>query len=111
VKDRGAVFRALADDNRRVMLTMLSKRPHTSTELGEPFDMSAPAVSQHLGILREAGLVEVAKVGKYRVYKLSPTPLLEVAEWLTELEKLWGTRLDRLDKVVSRLKKEQLSRG
>lgn len=110
MKNRGALFRALADDSRRVMLTMLSKRPHTSTELGAPFEMSAPAVSQHLGILRAAGLVEVDRVGKYRVYKLSPAPLAEVAAWLSDLESAAGQHPERLEKLVRRLEKEPSGR-
>ena len=97
------VFRALADDSRREMLALLSVRPRTSTELGEPFAMSAPAVSQHLGILRDAGLVEVEKAGKFRVYRLSPAPIAQAADWLSALEARWNQRLDRLEKVVNRL--------
>jgi DNA-binding transcriptional ArsR family regulator len=101
------VFRALADETRRSMLALLSVRPRTATEMGEPFAMSAPAVSQHLTILRESGLVDVERVGKYRVYKLVPAPLLEVSGWINGLERTWNRRLDRLERVVARLNKEQ----
>ncbi len=103
---RSEVFRALADDTRRVMLVMLSKRPQTATELGAPFEMSAPAVSQHLGVLREAGLVEVERVGKYRLYKLCGGPLAEVASWLGQLDALAAAHPGRVEKAVARLKKE-----
>lgn len=104
--EHGAVFRALADDHRRVMLTMLSKRPHTATELGAPFDSSAPAISQHLALLRQAGLVEVEKVGKYRVYKLATAPLAETAAWLLELEHSARDTPERLEALLRRLEKE-----
>lgn len=101
-----AVFRALADDSRRQMLALLSAGPRTAGELGEPFDISAPAVSQHLGVLRDAGLVEVRKVGRHRVYQLAPERIREVAAWLVELEAAWERRLDRLEHVVARLARD-----
>jgi DNA-binding transcriptional ArsR family regulator len=101
------VFRALADENRREMLAMLSRRPLTSSELGEPFAMSAPAISQHLGLLRDAGLVHVERVGKYRLYTLSTQPLADVATWLAALEETWRSRLSRLEKVVERLAQQE----
>jgi len=107
MSDEGKVFRALGDDSRRAMLGLLSKKPRTSTELGAPFAMTASAISQHLAVLREAGLVEVERVGKYRVYKLSPQPLRDAAEWMVHLEAQWTERLDRLDKVVTRLQRDR----
>ena len=59
-----AVFRALADPNRREMLSLLSEGPRTSSEIGAHFHMSAPAVSQHLKVLRDVGLVSVEKAGR-----------------------------------------------
>lgn len=102
-----AVFRALADDNRRAMLTILSERSLTSTELAARFDISAPAVSQHLAVLRDAELVAVQRHGKYRVYSLAPEPLVGAAEWLRGLEDQWSRRLDRLETVVERLVKDR----
>lgn len=105
------IFRALADPSRRAMVERLARKPHTSTELGASFELSAPAVSQHLGVLRDAGLVEVETVGRYRVYTLAPGPLLELGAWADALEAQWSARLDALETVVGRLQaKEKRSR-
>ncbi len=101
------VFKALADDSRRQMLSLLAMRPQTASELAAPFEMSAPAVSQHLSVLKAAGLVSVEKVGTYRVYQLEARPLQEVAHWAERLQRHWNKRLDRLEKVVERVQREQ----
>ena len=101
------VFKALAEDSRREMVSMLSRGPQTATQLAEPFSMSASAVSQHLKVLRDAGLVSVRKAGRYRVYGLETQPLSEVGEWLRELEVSWNERMDRLEGVVAKLMAER----
>lgn len=108
---RGEVFRALADDSRREMVEMLSYGPKTASELGDPFDMSAPAVSQHLKVLLEAGLVTVRKDGRFRVYDLATAEVAATASWLGELEQRWHARLERLERVVARLAAEQKRKG
>jgi DNA-binding transcriptional ArsR family regulator len=86
------------------MLELLRVRDHTVSELAEPFDMSQPAVSQHLRVLRDAGLVDVRKEGRHRVYHLDPLPLQEVFDWAQYFEGFWrkglaelGRELDRTD--------------
>jgi DNA-binding transcriptional ArsR family regulator len=76
------VFRALADPTRRAVLELLRRSERTVTELAEPFDISQPAVSQHLRVLRDAGLVEVEQSGRERRYRINPKPLRAVDRWL-----------------------------
>ena len=75
------VFRAVADPTRRAILDQLRSTELTVTDLAGPFDMTQPAVSQHLRILLDAGLVEAEQVGRQRLYRLNARPLREVFQW------------------------------
>jgi DNA-binding transcriptional ArsR family regulator len=75
------VFRAIADPNRRRMLDLLRTSERSVGELAKPFRMSMPAVSQHLKVLRNAGLVRERRVGRQRIYRVQPARLREVLTW------------------------------
>jgi DNA-binding transcriptional ArsR family regulator len=90
------VFRAVADRTRRKLLDRLSEGEETMMKLAESFDISLPAVSQHLKVLREAGLVEERREGRMRVYMLIPGPLREVSDWVDHYQHFWQSRLRRL---------------
>jgi DNA-binding transcriptional ArsR family regulator len=75
------VFRAIADPTRRALLDRLRAGDLAVSDLAGPFRMTQPAVSQHLRILRDAGLVRAEQVGRQRVYRLNPRPLRDVFEW------------------------------
>lgn len=87
------VFTALANPTRRALLDLLRDQPRTVNDLAARFDMRRPSVSEHLRTLREAGLVNVDKRGRERLYRLSPAPLEEVATWLGPYEAFWRDRL------------------
>jgi DNA-binding transcriptional ArsR family regulator len=93
---RDAVFRALADPTRRAMLDRLRERESSVGELAEPFAMSQPAVSQHLKVLSEAGLVRARRDGRQRLYRLHAAPLREAFDWLERYERFWHRKLDAL---------------
>ena len=82
------------------MLQMLAQREIPVTELAESFDMTLSAVSQHLGILRNVGLVTQRKDGKRRLYKLNPEPLGEVADWLNFYQPFWTDKLKELGRYL-----------
>jgi DNA-binding transcriptional ArsR family regulator len=90
------VFSALAAPARREMLELLARRETPVMELAERFDMTLSAVSQHLAILRDAGLVTQRKEGRQRLYRLSPEPLQAVSNWLRFYEPFWSDRFERL---------------
>ena len=75
------VFRAIADPTRRALLDRLRAGELAVSDLAGPFRMTQPAVSQHLRILRDAGLVRAEQVGRQRVYRLNPRPLRDVFDW------------------------------
>lgn len=77
------VFAALADPIRRQIIELLGRRPMTAGEIAGRFAVSRPAVSRHLRVLREAGLVRVEGAAQHRVYSLASEPLAELEEWLS----------------------------
>src|SRR5262249_49970120 len=90
------VFRAVADPTRRELLDRLFEGEESMMKLAESFDISLPAVSQHLKILRQAGLVAERREGRMRVYTLIAGPLREVSDWVSHYEHFWQTRLRKL---------------
>jgi DNA-binding transcriptional ArsR family regulator len=100
---RDQVFTALANPTRREVLRLLLDGPRTAGDLASHFDMRRPSVSEHLRVLREAGLVSERKVGRERHYQLQGGPLLELGEWLHPYEQFWRERLAALREVVEKL--------
>lgn len=90
------VFTAIAAPARRSILARLAQREMPVLEIAESFAMTLPAVSQHLGVLRDAGLVTYRKEGRQRIYKLNADPLKDVADWVQEYEKFWTGKLAAL---------------
>lgn len=95
------VFHALADPTRRGMLERLSRGDATVGELGAPFAMSGPAVSQHLRVLEKAKLIERRTRAQWRVCSLSQEPLDEAAAWVERNRREWHGRFDQLDAVLA----------
>lgn len=91
-------FDVLAEPTRRRILELLLDRERPVGELVKRLKLSQPGVSKHLRVLREAGLVSVRSDAQRRIYGVRPEPLQEVAEWLEPYRKLWGERLDALER-------------
>ena len=87
----------LAEPNRRRILDLLRDAERPVGDLVEQLSVSQPAVSKHLRILREAGLVDVRTDAQRRLYRVRPEPLREVHEWLEPYRLLWESRLDALE--------------
>lgn len=90
------VFAAIAHPVRRQLLDMLSKGDQSVNELAAPFDMSRPAVSQHLRILLDVGLVSEQRQGRERRYQLHAEGLMQVQHWLQTYQRFWTNRLEAL---------------
>lgn len=91
---------AIADPTRRRIVELLAVRDRTAGELVEEFDLSAPAISQHLKILREAGLVTVRAEGQSRVQMLNADGLSDLEAWLEKTRSVWSRRLDALEREL-----------
>ena len=102
---------ALADPTRRAILSRLATGEATVKELAEPFAMSLPAVSRHLKVLREAGLITRGREAQWRPCRIDAGPLREVAEWAERYRELWERRLDRLDVYLRELQHKEARRG
>jgi DNA-binding transcriptional ArsR family regulator len=102
---------ALADPTRRGIIDVLSKRPHRAGELAKAFGVSAPAMSQHLRVLRMRGLIEDERVeedARVRVFRLRRQPLAELSKWLDGIETFWNEQLASFKAhVASRAKGEK----
>lgn len=98
--DADAVFAAMANPVRRRLLELLVDGPRNAGALAEEFELSRPAVAEHLAQLRRAGLVVDEAHGRERRYHLSPEPLAEVARWLSPFERYWRDRLRSLADFV-----------
>ena len=90
------VFAALANPARREVLRLLLDGPMAAGNLAERFTMARPSLSEHLRVLREAGLVSERRQGRNRVYTLDAAPLEEVSTWLSPYERFWRTKLANL---------------
>jgi DNA-binding transcriptional ArsR family regulator len=97
------VFLALANPVRRELLEILTRQPLSAGELSERFELSRPAVAEHLKVLREAGLVVDEPQGRRRIYRLTAEPLAELGEWLHPFEKFWRARLAALAEAAEGL--------
>lgn len=97
------VFVALANPVRRELLEILARQSLSAGELSERFELSRPAVAEHLKVLREAGLVADESRGRHRIYRLTAEPLAELNEWLHPFEKFWRARLAKLAEAAQEL--------
>lgn len=96
-------FAALADPTRRAILTRLSEGQCSVTALAEPFDMSLPAVSKHLRVLEQGGLIERGRDAQWRPCRIKAAPLKEAGDWIQQYRRHWEESLDRLDTYLQQL--------
>jgi DNA-binding transcriptional ArsR family regulator len=92
------VFTAIADPTRRRLVDLLRAGDRSVTDLARDFAISVPAISQHLRMLREVGLVKVRPAGRQRFYRLLPKALEPVHDWVAEYQEFWTERFDALEK-------------
>jgi DNA-binding transcriptional ArsR family regulator len=94
------IFGALANPARRTILDELRSGPRTAGDLTALLEQSRSAASEHLAVLREAGLVREERRGRHRVYHLQAAGMAEVGNWLRHYEHYWGQRLDALGNLL-----------
>jgi DNA-binding transcriptional ArsR family regulator len=104
---RRDVFQAIADPNRRAILALLAQQRLTLNGVAENFRISRPAVSRHIKILKECGLVVVIPQGRERYVEARFDKLGEVADWIEQYRQVWEARFDRLDDVLEKMKQEK----
>jgi DNA-binding transcriptional ArsR family regulator len=103
-----ATFAALADSTRRAILARLSEgQALTVTELAEPFTISMPAISRHLKVLEEAGLISRSREAQWRPARLETEPLKDASRWLDRYRKQWEQSFERLDDYLRELQEKE----
>ncbi|MET0542532.1 MAG: metalloregulator ArsR/SmtB family transcription factor [Variovorax sp.] len=101
-----AAFAALADPTRRAILARLALGEANVTELVAPFQLSQPAVSRHLKVLEQAGLISRTRAAQSRPCRIEAAPLKDMADWLDGYRNFWGQSFDRLDGYLDDLQQE-----
>jgi DNA-binding transcriptional ArsR family regulator len=98
-----ATFAALADPTRRAIIARLAMGETTVSDLARPFDMSGPAISKHLKVLENAGLITRGREAQWRPCRIEPKALKTVDDWLDRYRQFWEERLDRLEDYLNTL--------
>jgi DNA-binding transcriptional ArsR family regulator len=97
------IFAALANSTRRAILARLAQGAATVNELAEPFNMSLPAVSKHIKVLEQAGLITQGQQAQYRPCTIDVTPLKEISNWTEQYRHIWETSFNRMDNYINQL--------
>ncbi|HCD53557.1 MAG TPA: transcriptional regulator [Balneolaceae bacterium] len=105
MKTRRDVFQAIADPTRRAIISLIALQAMTPNALAEHFDSSRQAVSKHLQILTECDLVKQNQQGREIYYQLEVEKMKQIDDWLAQFRKIWETRFNQLDDVLSTQKK------
>lgn len=98
------IFQAIADPTRREIITMVSREALTPNAIADRFTVSRQAVSKHIKVLYECGLLSTEQIGRERYYRARPKKLKEVSDWLEPFRQLWEKRYAQLDDVLTQLK-------
>ncbi|WP_298969338.1 metalloregulator ArsR/SmtB family transcription factor [uncultured Roseobacter sp.] len=102
-----AVFSALAHPTRRAILAQLVKGTATVNDLAEPFDMSLPAISKHIRVLEDAGLITRGKDAQFRPCTIDTRPLQDIARWTDQYRHIWEARFDVMETLLNDTKGTQ----
>ncbi|WP_411029632.1 ArsR/SmtB family transcription factor [Spongiimicrobium sp. 3-5] len=104
IKMRRDVFQAIADPIRRDIIGLLAQEAMTVNAIAEQFEISRPAISKHLKILDECGLLQITQSGRERHCQINPYQLMTVADWLEQYRQLWEQKLDSFEEYLDILK-------
>ncbi len=101
---RRDVFQAIADPTRREIIQLIAGKPLRLNAIAENFEISRPAISQHIKVLTECGIVTINQYGRERYCQIQSSKLMEVDEWLEPFRELWEQKFDQLDQVLRRMR-------
>ena len=107
---RRDVFQAIADPTRREIIGLIAKKPMTPNNVADSFDISRQAISKHIQILTECGLLSLNIQGRDYYYTIQPKKLAEVNDWLEPFRKMWEDRFDAIDSLLSELQTKKAKR-
>jgi DNA-binding transcriptional ArsR family regulator len=107
MKARRDVYQAIADPTRRAIINMIAVQPHNVNAIAEKFDVSRQAISLHVKVLIDCGLVIVKRQGRDRFCEAQLDQLSQVSEWVDQYRQHWESKLDALETYIEKLKKER----
>src|ERR1700734_1903362 len=107
MKARRDVYQAIADPTRRAIINIIAAEPHNVNAIAEKFDVTRQAISLHIQILTDCGLIKVKQQGRDRLCEAQLDQLGEVSVWVDQYRQHWESKLDALEKYVAQLKKER----
>ena len=107
MKARRDVYQAIADPTRRAIINIIAKEPQNMTAIASQFDMTQQAISLHVKVLTDCGLVIIKQQGRDRFCEADLSKLSEVADFIDQYRQHWETRLDKMEKYIAKLKKER----
>lgn len=107
METRRDVFHAIADPTRRAILGLLAVQTLTLNAVAENFNISRPAVSKHVKVLSECGLIEIKQQGRERYCEAKFDKLNEVSQWIEQYRKFWENKLDALEEYLEKIQKEK----
>jgi DNA-binding transcriptional ArsR family regulator len=107
METRRDVFQAIADPTRRQIINLIAHKSMNLNAIADHFDITRPAISNHIKILNECGIITIEQIGRARYCKIQPDNLKEVADWIGQFHELWEQRLDSFEKYLSQLKSKR----
>lgn len=108
---RRDVFQAIADPTRREIISLLARNPLNINTVADQFPTSRVAISKHLKILMECGLVVVQQQGRERICEAQPEKLREVSDWVEQYREFWNEKLDSLERYLAEIQGKQVDNG
>ena len=107
---RRDVFQAIADPTRRQIIDLIANQSMNLNAITDHFDISRPAISQHIKILNECGIIEIEQVGRERYCKIQPQNLKEASDWIQRYSLLWEQKIDSFEKYLDKLQSKNKKR-
>jgi DNA-binding transcriptional ArsR family regulator len=111
METRRDVFQAIADPTRRQIIGLIANEAMNLNAIADNFEVSRPAISNHIKILHECGIIAINQVGRERICEIQPQNLKEVYEWISQYQQLWTQKLDSFEKYLYQLKKKRNKQG
>jgi DNA-binding transcriptional ArsR family regulator len=103
IEARRDAFQAMADPTRRQIIDLISKQPMTLNSIAEKFEISRPAISQHIKVLVECGIIEIEQKGRERYCEIQPQSLIPAFLWIEQLQKQWNEKLNSFESYLNTL--------
>ena len=110
METRRDVFQAIADPTRRQIINLIAQQSMNLNAIADNFEITRPAISNHIRILHECGIISISQVGRERYCKIQPENLKEVSDWIGQFRQLWEMKLDSFEEYLNKLQSKNKKR-